>query len=137
MTEYLKPLPKSDPVTAPFWDSVTRGAMEIQRCDDCRTFVFYPRALCPHCSSRALRWTKVSGRGQIHSMTIVHRPTNTAFKGDSPYVVALVELEEGCRLMSNIVQAAPTPDSVKIGMAVEVVYDRVTDDVTLPKFRLT
>ena len=136
MTDYLKPLPKSDPVTAPFWDSVTRGAMEIQRCDGCATFVFYPRALCPHCGSRALRWTPVSGRGRIYALTIVHRPTNAAFKPDGPYVVALIELEEGCRMMSNIVEAAPDPKTVQIGIPVDIVYDRVTDQVTLPKFRL-
>jgi uncharacterized OB-fold protein len=136
MTEYLKPLPKSDPVTAPFWDSVTRGKMEVQRCDDCATFVFYPRALCPNCSSRKLTWTPVCGRGRIYSMTIVHRPTNAAFKADAPYVVALVELEEGCRMMSNIMGSKADPATVKIGMPVELVYDPVTEQATLPKFRL-
>lgn len=135
MTEYAKPLPKSDPVTAPFWDSVNRGQLEIQRCDDCRSFIFYPRAMCPSCGSRKLTWTPVSGRGRIYSLTIVHRPTSNAFKADAPYVVALVELDEGCRLMSNIVGVEPDPARVRIGMAVEVVYDRVTDGTTLPKFR--
>lgn len=137
MTEYTKPLPKPDPVTAPFWDSVNRGALEVQRCDDCASFVFYPRAICPSCGSRRLTWTPVSGRGRIYSLTIVHRPTSNAFKADSPYVVALVELEEGCRMMSNIIEVEPDPAHVRIGMPVEVVYDRVTGDVTLPKFRLS
>lgn len=135
MTDYAKPLPKSDPVTAPFWDSVHRGQIEVQRCDDCAEYVFYPRAICPSCSSRKLTWTPVSGRGQIYSLTIVHRPTNNAFKADAPYVVALVELDEGCRMMSNIVEVRADPAHVKIGMPVEIVYDRVTEDVTLPKFR--
>lgn len=136
MTDYLKPLPKSDPVTAPFWESVSRGRMEIQRCDGCSKFVFYPRALCPSCGSRALSWIPVSGHGRIYSMTIVHRPTNAAFKADGPYVVAIVQLDEGCRMMSNVVGANVSPDDVRIGMHVEIVYDRVTDQVTLPKFRL-
>lgn len=135
MTEYAKPLPKSDPVTKPFWDSLDKGAMEIQRCDSCDGFVFYPRALCPHCGSRNLNWTQVSGRGRIYSLTIVHRPTNAAFKSDTPYVVALVELEEGCRMMSNVIGVDADPAHVKIGMSVEVVYDRVTPETTLPKFR--
>jgi uncharacterized OB-fold protein len=135
MTDYKKPLPKSDPVTAPFWDSLNRGRMEIQRCDDCGTFVYYPRAVCPSCSSRKLAWTPVSGRGTIYSLTIVHRPTNHAFSEDAPYVVALVELDEGCRMMSNIVGVEPDPAYVQIGMAVEIVHDRVTDSVTLPRFR--
>jgi uncharacterized protein len=136
MTDYSKPLPKSDPVTAPFWQSLHRGQMEVQRCDDCTSFVFYPRALCPACASRKLRWTPVSGRGRIYSLTIVHRPTNSAFKADVPYVVALVDLDEGCRMMTNIVGVDPDPAKVRIGAAVEIVYDRVTDAVTLPKFRL-
>lgn len=68
-------------------------------------------------------------------MTIVHRPTNAAFKGDTPYVVAVIELDEGCRMMSNVVEVQADPEHVKIGMTVEVVYDRVTAETTLPKFR--
>lgn len=135
MSEYSKPLPKSDPLTKPFWDSLDRGAMEIQRCDDCSSFVFYPRGLCPSCGSRKLSWAPVSGRGRIYSFTIVHRPTNAAFKGDTPYVVALVDLEEGCRMMSNVTSVQADPEHVRIGMPVEIVYDRVTPDTTLPKFR--
>jgi uncharacterized OB-fold protein len=135
MTDYLKPLPKPDPLTAPLWDSVNRGKLEIQCCDDCKTYVFYPRGLCPSCGSRSLRWTPVSGRGEIHSLTIVHRPTNAAFKADVPYVVAIIELEEGCRLMSNVIGVQPDPKIVKIGMPVEIVYDRVTKETVLPKFK--
>jgi uncharacterized protein len=136
MADYSKPLPKSDPLTKPFWDSLHRGAMEIQRCEDCSSFTFYPRGLCPSCNSRALRWSPVSGRGHIYSLTIVHRPTNPAFKSEAPYVVALVDLEEGCRMMSNIIGVQADPDHVKIGMPVEVIYEKVTDDTVLPKFRL-
>ena len=135
MTEYLKPLPKPDPVTAPFWKSLADGKMQIQCCDDCGAFVFYPRALCPGCGSRKLTWKPVSGRGRIYTLTIVHKPFNASFKGDAPYVVALVELDEGCRMMTNIIDVQPDPEQVKIGMPVEVVYDRVTDAVTLPRFR--
>ncbi len=135
MTEYTKPLPKADPVTAPFWESLKREKIEVQRCDDCEAHIFYPRALCPHCSSRRLRWTPVSGRGRIYTLTIVHKAPGPAFKADTPYVVALVELDEGCRIMTNIVDAPADPDHVRIGMPVEIVYHHVTDDVTLPKFR--
>lgn len=134
MTDYRKPLPKTDPVTAPFWEGLKRENVQVQRCDDCASYVFYPRALCPHCSSRRLTWTPVCGRGQIYTMTIVHKAPG-AFKEDAPYVVALVELDEGCRMMSNIVDVDPDPSKVKIGMPVEIVYDHVTEAVTLPKFR--
>ncbi|ASP23480.1 DNA-binding protein (plasmid) [Antarctobacter heliothermus] len=135
MTDYTKPLPKSDPVTAPFWDSLRRKAVEVQCCEDCNQFLFYPRAHCPACGSRALTWKPVSGRGTIYTMTIVEKTGNRNFKQDCPYVVALVELEEGCRMMSNIIDVTPAPQDVRIGMPVEIVYDAVTDDVTLPKFR--
>jgi uncharacterized OB-fold protein len=135
MTQYNKPLPKTDPVTAPFWKSLKNGAMEVQRCDDCTKHVFYPRALCNHCGSRRLSWMPVSGRGTIYSMTIVEKGPSPAFQADGPYVVALVDLDEGCRMMTNIVGVRPSPDTVKIGMPVEIVYDNVTDAVTLPKFR--
>lgn len=135
MTDYTKPLPKFDPVTAPFWDSLQKEKIEVQRCDDCESFVFYPRALCPHCSSRWLKWTPVSGRGRIYTLTIVHKAPGPTFQSDAPYVVALVELDEGCRMMTNIIEVAADPNGVKIGMPVEIVYDHVTQAVTLPKFR--
>ncbi len=134
MTDYIKPLPKFDPVTAPFWDSLKAEKIEIQCCEDCASYVFYPRALCPHCSSRRLKWTPVSGRGRVYTLTVVHKAPG-AFQADAPYVVALVDLEEGCRMMSNIVDVAPDPEAVKIGMPVEIVYEHVTEAVTLPKFR--
>ncbi|MFB8344591.1 Zn-ribbon domain-containing OB-fold protein [Brucella cytisi] len=134
MSNYTKPLPQTDPVTAPFWESLKQQNMEIQRCDDCATFIFYPRALCTNCSSRQLKWTPVSGRGHIYTMTIVHKAPGP-FKAEAPYVVALVELDEGCRMMTNIVGTDPDPSQVKIGMPVEIVYDDVTENVTLPKFR--
>ena len=134
MTNYAKPIPKSDPVTAPFWESLRKEKVEVQRCEDCETYVFYPRALCPHCSSRRLKWTPVSGRGQVYTFTIVQKGPG-AFQADGPYVVALVELDEGCRLMTNLIEVEPDPAKVKIGMPVEIVYDPVTDAVTLPKFR--
>jgi uncharacterized OB-fold protein len=130
-----KPLPKPDPLTRPFWASLERRAMEVQRCEACGTYVFYPRGLCPACSSRALRWTPVSGRGRIYAFTIVHRPTNAAFRADAPYVVAMVELDEGCRMMTNIVGVAPDPSQMRIGMPVEVVYEEAGSGTTLAKFR--
>jgi uncharacterized protein len=135
MTEYAKPLPQPDPVTKPFWESVKAHAMRVQRCGACGAFVFFPRALCPVCFSDALVWTPVSGRGVVHAFTIPHRHSSPAFQADLPYIVALVELEEGPRLMTNLVDVPPDPAQVRVGMPVEVVYDDVTPDVTLPRFR--
>ena len=130
-----KPLPVADPVTRPFWESVQRRAMELQRCDACGRFIFYPRGVCPHCLSDNLSWRPAQGTGEVHAFTIVHRHPNPAFAGDIPYVVALIELDEGVRMMSNLVGVAADPAEVKVGMPVEVTYEAVTDEVTLPKFR--
>jgi uncharacterized OB-fold protein len=135
MSSYRKPLPRPDPITAPFWESVKAHAMKLQRCHDTGKFFFYPRGLSPFTLSSNLSWEPVSGRGTVHAFTIVYQNRDPAFADDVPYVVAIIELEEGPRLMSNLVDVEPNPQSVRIGMPVEVVYDDVTDDVTLPKFR--
>ena len=132
---YDKPLPVPDPVTKPFWDGLKQGELRIQRCSACGDAVFYPRVGCPSCGSRALEWITASGRGTVHAFTIAHRGVPAAFKGAVAYVVALVELEEGARLMTNLIGVDPTPEAVRIGMAVEVMFDEVTDEVTLAKFR--
>ncbi len=135
MTDYAKPLPQPDPITKPFWASVKGRAMQLQRCGACGRFVFFPRVLCPYCFSDALEWTPVSGRGVVHAFTIPHRHPLPAFQPDLPYVVAIVELAEGARMMTNLVDVPPDPAQIAVGMPVEVVYDDVTAEVTLPKFR--
>lgn len=135
MSAPSKPLPVADPVTAPFWESVRAHAMRVQQCDACERFVFYPRVVCPHCGSRALTWRPVAGTGVVHAFAIVHRHPNPAFAAEIPYVVALVELDEGVRMLTNLVDVVPDPAAVRVGLPVEVVYDDVTNEVTLPKFR--
>ncbi len=135
MAEYAKPLPIPDPVTRPFWDSLKAHAIQLQRCAACQRFVYYPRPLCPGCMSDELAWTPVSGRGVVHAFTIPHRHPNKAFGSEAPYVVALVELEEGVRMMTNLVEVEPTPEAVQVGMTVEIVYEDVTEEITLAKFR--
>jgi uncharacterized protein len=135
MAEYDRPLPTPDPVTKPFWDSLKAHAIQLQRCGACECFVYYPRPLCPSCSSDDLVWTPVSGRGVVHAFTIPHRHPNPAFGKGAPYVVALVELEEGARILSNLVAVDPTPEAVNVGMPVEIVYTNATDEITLPMFR--
>lgn len=130
-----KPLPVPDPVTQPYWDGLNAGELRIQRCRSCEKAVFYPRALCPHCGSRDLGWITCSGRGTLHAFTIAHRGTPAAFKGSTPYVVAMVDLEEGARVMTNLIDVDPAPEAVKIGMAVEVVFEKASDAITLAKFR--
>ena len=135
MAEARLPLPVPDPVSQPFWDSLNRQAIQLQRCGGCGAFVYYPRAVCPACLSDNLVWTPVSGRGVVHAFTIPHRHPNPAFAARVPYVVVLVELEEGVHLLSNLIGVEPTPEVVHVGMPVEIVYDQVSDAITLPRFR--
>lgn len=131
-----KPLPQPDPVTAPYWESVRRHQMRLQRCRACRRFVFYPRPLCPFCFDGPLEWAPVSGRGVIYAFTVVYRAPAPEFQPDLPYTVALVDLEEGARMMTTIVsRPAASAAPITIGTAVEVVYEDVTPEVTLPRFR--
>lgn len=127
-----KPVPIVTEESRPFWEACRRHTLMLQRCDACGTFVYYPRPLCTNCHSDRLTWTEVSGEGVIYSYTVCHRPAGPAFKTNVPYVVALIDLREGARMLSNVV--TDDPAGVRIGQAVRVVFEDVTDDVALPKF---
>lgn len=129
-----RPLPVVDADSAPFWAAVRDRQLRVQRCLDCDRFVFYPRALCPHCHSDRLEWAACSGRGTIYSYTVARRPAGPAFAADVPYVVVLVDLDEGVRMLSNLVTG--DVESVRIGARVVVRFEDVADGVTLPMFEL-
>lgn len=131
MSEYVKPLPKPTPTSRPFWDAAKRHQLQLQRCAGCGAFIYYPRDRCPHCFSERLEWTPVSGRGKLYSYTVVRRASTRSF-ADKPYVLAIVELDEGVRMTTNVEAA---PESVKIGMPVAVYFDDVTPEKTLVKFK--
>lgn len=131
-SEYRKPLPTPSEVTQPFWDGLREGAVRVQRCAGCGEYVFYPRPHCPRCLSSELEWETLSGNGRVYSYTIVRRAMNPAFVEDVPYVYAIVELDEGPRLMTNVVGCAV--EDVRVDMRVKAVYDSVTSEVTLLKF---
>lgn len=129
---YAKPLPKPSTLTRPFWDGLREGALRLQKCADCGEYVFYPRPACSHCMSERLEWTEVSGRGTVYTFTIVRRPNIPAFQADVPYVFAIVELEEGPRLATNVVGCEP--EAVRVDMPVKAFYDGVTEEISLLKF---
>jgi uncharacterized protein len=135
MSDYVKPLPKPDGTTQEFWDSVKAHQMRIQKCNDTGKYFFYPRGMSPFTLSDNVSWEPVSGRGVLHAFTIVHQNRAPGFADEVPYVVAMVELDEGPRMMTNLIDVVADPEHVRIGMPVEVVYEDVTDDVTIPKFR--
>jgi uncharacterized OB-fold protein len=130
---YRKPLPRIDEESRGFWEALARHELYFQRCRSCGTNRLYPRAVCPVCLSSHTEWVRASGRGTVYTFTVTHQNQSPGFREELPYVLAIVELEEGGRLMTNVVGCAP--DAVRIGMPVEVVFDDATPEVTLAKFR--
>jgi uncharacterized OB-fold protein len=125
-----RPVPIPSSLSKPFWDGCSNGQLMVLRCDACGHYVFIPDPMCPNCQSRTLTWVESSGIGTIDSFTIVHRPQQPSFA--VPYVVAIVELEEGWYLPTNIVDIEP--DQVRIGMPVRVRFERRGEDMTVPLF---
>ena len=130
-----KPLPVIDHDSAPYWQAAHEGRLDIPLCGDCGKHHFYPRAICPYCHSDNLNFDTVSGRGEVHTFTIARRPAGPAFADDVPYVVALIELEEGPRMMSQI--QTDDPEKVHIGAKVEVTFVKASDEISFPYFRMT
>jgi uncharacterized OB-fold protein len=127
-----RPLPQPTPETAHFWEGTRAGELRLQRCDDCDHVYFPPRPFCPACASRSVSVFAASGRGRLDSYVISHRPHRAM---EAPYAIALVALEEGPRLMSNIVECEQTPQALQLDMPLEVVFEAQNDDITLPLFR--
>jgi hypothetical protein len=125
------PLPRPTQLSRPHWDGCKAGVLRVQRCRDCGCFVFIPQPICTRCQAAALEWVESTGRGVVYSYTVVHRPPRPAFA--APYVVAIVELEEGWHMLTNLVDVAP--EAATIGMPVEVAFRAMSDEITLPYFR--
>ncbi|MEK9198416.1 Zn-ribbon domain-containing OB-fold protein [Ureibacillus sp. FSL E2-3493] len=130
----IKDLIKSgiDEESKPYWDGLKDHKLLIQQCEDCQQSIFYPRSICPHCFSGQLSWFQANGTGSIYSFTIVHQGYGP-FKGEPPYVVGIVELDEGVRMMTRIIG---DKDEISIGKRVSVVYKEVEEDFVLPYFQL-
>ena len=125
----MKPVPDAD--TKPYWDGIADGELRLQRCEACGAAVFYPRAVCPHCFGGPLRWFTAAGTGRVYSYTVAHRAFGE-FEDQAPFTVALVDLDEGVRMLTRIVGASP--DSVAIGMPVQMTVEQI-GDADLPCFR--
>ena len=131
--KYAKPLPHLDEENRPWWEALKRHELYIQKCRDCGFTRYYARALCTNCLSSKTEWVRCSGRGKIYTFTVTNQNQAPGFRESLPYVMAYVDLDEGLKMLTNIVDCPP--DQVKIGMPVEVVYEDVTPEVTLAKFR--
>lgn len=130
---HAKPLPTPDADSQAYWDGLQQGRLLLQHCGACGHVQFCQQAICRRCAGTELLHRPASGRGTVHSFSVVHRAPGPAFKQDTPYAVLLVELEEGPRMISSLVDADPM--SVDFGMAVELVCEEVNSRITLPRFR--
>jgi uncharacterized protein len=127
-----KPLPKVDEVNRPFWEATRRGELHLQRCKDCRQ-VWYPATTnCPKCLSTNFEWSAMSGRGTVWSFIVYYHCWHKGFENDIPYNVAMIQLEEGPIVITNIINVQN--DSITVGMPVRVVFEHATEQVTLFKF---
>jgi uncharacterized OB-fold protein len=127
-----RPLPRINRDSAPYWESAKEHSLKLQRCTQCERFRFYPSLACHFCSSLEFEWLPISGRGELYTYSIVHRGPGAPFADLLPLVVAMVTLEEGPVLMSNVVGVEP--EQVRIGMPLKIAYEDVSDEITLPVF---
>jgi uncharacterized OB-fold protein len=134
MSDYKRPLPEPTPETQHFWDGCREGKLLLQRCRDSGKPYFPPRPFCPFTGSRDVEVFEASGKARLFSYVINHRPAR-GFEDIAPYAIAVVELEEGVRMMTNIVDCEQTPEALVLDMPLEVVFEKVSDTISLPKFR--
>jgi uncharacterized OB-fold protein len=130
---YAKPLPKVTRLSRPFWEGAKRHELLLLNCNGCGKVWFPPSSCCPQCLSTDIAWKPSSGRGKVWSWIVMWQRYFPAFEGDIPYNVAYVELDEGPKLMTNLVDVAP--EAIRCDMPVEVVFEDVTEEISLPKFR--
>jgi uncharacterized OB-fold protein len=132
--DYKAPLPRPTPESKPFWDGCKEHALRLQRCRDCGEAYFYPRSVCPGCLSANVEWFQASGRGKLHTFSVVHVGLRYP-PLELPYVLAVVELEEGARMLSNLVGVPADPEQIRCEMPVVVEFADVTEQFSLPRFR--
>jgi uncharacterized OB-fold protein len=133
--QYRKPLPNAanEELTKPYWEATKRHELVMQRCKRCSSYVWYPRELCTSCLGSDLEWVKMSGKGRLYSYTVIYQPASPVFRDDVPYVFAMIQLDEGPRMVANLIDVPL--DQVQVEMPVQIVFDDVTPEVTLPKWK--
>jgi len=132
MPDPARARPQPTPETQHFWDGTRQSELRLQRCDACGRIYFPPRPFCPACASRSVTVFAASGKAVLYSYVIHHRPV-PGFT--PPYAIAVVQLAEGPRMMTNIVECPQTPEALQLDMKLEVVFEKLDDEITLPLFR--
>ena len=130
-----RPLPQVTAETARFWEAAHAGRLLVQRCSACNHTQFYPRAFCTNCLSDKVKWMDASGLGSIYTYTVCRIAASPAFAGKLPLAVAMIDLDEGVRMLANIVDA--DIDRISVGARVAVCFERITETCTLPQFKLS
>jgi uncharacterized protein len=130
--EWAKPLPNPDGVSTEYWKAASEGRLLIQECPKCGTKQWYPRALCTSCGADP-EWLECSGRGAVHTFTVVRQYGARPFRDELPYVIAMVELEEGPMMLGSVTDC--DPDTVQIGMPVDVYFVKAEDEIGIPYWR--
>jgi uncharacterized protein len=133
VTAHDRPLPTVSRDSQAYWFSTSAHAIRLQRCAGCHAFRFYPTPICGDCGGSEFIWERISGRGEVYSFTVVHRPATPAFDNGAPVVLVLVTLHEGPTMMAQLIECLP--DAVQIGMQVGVDYLDMTEEITLPVFK--
>ena len=131
-TQYQKPTPEINEENRAFWEGCRQGELRVQKCSNCG-HIRHLSPACPQCLKAEHEWVAASGRGTVYSWIVVHQRYNRAFEEDLPYNVTIVELDEGPRMVTSLVDVEN--QDIKAGTPVEVVFDRVTEEITLPKFK--
>ena len=131
-TDWVKPIPQPDNVSAPYWAAARDGRLLVQQCPQCGNRQWYPRALCTRCGAEP-EWLECAGSGVVHTYTVIRQMGMEGFRDEVPYVVAMIDLDEGPRVMGNVVDIDVV--DMRIGLSVEVVFVGVADDVGIPQWR--
>ena len=126
-----RPLPVPTPETKHFWEGTKSGELRLQKCDSCSTIYFPPRPFCPACGSKEISIFKASGKAKLHSFVISHLP---APGFTPPYAIAIAKLEEGPKMMCNILDCEQTPEALELDMALLVKFQKINEEITLPQF---
>ena len=134
-TGYNKPVPVPQGESDYYWEKAKAKELWHRQCNDCGNAYFYPRDISPCCFSKDTSWIQASGKATLFTYAIVHRPPHPGFREIAPYVTAIVELEEGPKMPTNIVIDDPTPENLQIDMALEVTFEDISDTIALPKFK--
>jgi uncharacterized OB-fold protein len=133
MSPYNKPIPTRTPELEPFFAATQRRQLVVQRCRECAAYRFPARPICSDCLSTGADWVPVSGKGEVFSFNVMHQVYHPGFTTEVPYAVVVIKLAEGAKMISNVVGI--TYDQIRIGMPVEVVFEDISDEITLPKFQ--